>query len=88
MALIFKGKSTCALCGKLLTEKDTVVGLPAIADVTNELYVYFDQGLHSRCFENWDKKQEVMEILEIEKKLFHQSPYYKIMFEKYGKPGR
>ncbi|MBC7934693.1 MAG: hypothetical protein H7Y86_04940 [Rhizobacter sp.] len=86
MALIFKGKTTCGLCGKLLAGKD-IVGLPAIADVTHELYVYFDQGFHSRCFDNWDKKKEVMEVLEAEKKLFHQSSYYKVMFEKYGNPG-
>lgn len=71
MALIFKGKSECGLCGKLLTGKDTV-GLPAISDVSNELYVYFDQGFHGRCYERWDKKNEIEEIIALEKKKFNK----------------
>ena len=84
MALIFKGKSTCGLCGKELTGKD-VIGLPAISDVTHELYVYFDQRFHERCFDKWDKKKEVMETLENEKQQFHRTGYFQAMVNKYGK---
>lgn len=88
MALIFLNKSTCALCGKLLTEADkNMVTLPAISDVSHELYVYFDQGFHFKCYENWDKKHEAEEVVRMEKEKFHRSDYYRTMSKKYGKPG-
>ena len=45
-------------------EGDEIFGLPAIADTTNPLYKYFDQGFHKSCFENWDKKKQVELILK------------------------
>ena len=66
MALIFIGKSECAICGQTLMESDEIVGLPAISDTSNPLYQYFDQGFHKSCFESWEKKNEVQLILKKE----------------------
>ena len=87
MALIFKDKSICGICGKPLSGKE-VVRLPAIGDVSHELYVYFDQGFHARCFDKWDKKQEVMETITLEKLRFHDSGYFQALFNKYSKQSK
>jgi hypothetical protein len=67
MAMIFIGKSECAICGQTLMEGDEIVGLPPISDTSNPLYEYFDAGFHRSCFESWDKKNEVYFILKKEK---------------------
>ena len=78
MALIFLGVTECALCGKVLKENDKVTSLPPIGDIQHPLYKYFDAGLHTQCFENWDKKEE--------KRKFKNSEHYKEMAAKYGRP--
>lgn len=65
--MIFAGKSRCAICGQVLMETDAIVGLPAIADTSNALYKFFDEGFHASCFENWDKKEEAELILQKER---------------------
>ena len=86
MALIFLGLTECALCGKVLQESDAVTSLPPIADEQNPLYKYFDAGLHTQCFENWDKKEEVLKVIKEEKQKFINSDYFKEMVSKHGKP--
>jgi hypothetical protein len=54
----------CAICGQTLMENDEMIGLPPISDTSNPLYKYFDEGFHKRCFENWDKKNDVEAILQ------------------------
>lgn len=72
----------CGLCGNAFTEKEKVVKLPAISDVTHELYVYFDKTLHSKCFEKWSERNSAVEIIQKEKASFHQSSYYTKTFKK------
>lgn len=86
MALIILGSTECALCGKVLQEGDEVTSLSPIADKQHPLYQYFDAGLHKQCFENWDKKEEVLRIIKEEKEKFINSDYFKEMVSKYGKP--
>jgi hypothetical protein len=66
MAIIILGKSRCPICGELLQEGDEITGLPAISDLANPLYPYFDAGFHKSCFENWDKRNEIEAILKKE----------------------
>lgn len=86
MALIFLGLTECAICGNVLQEGDVVMSLPPIADNQNPLYKYFDAGLHTLCFENWDKKEIVLKVINEEKQKFIDSDYFKEMVFKYGKP--
>lgn len=86
MALIILRVTQCALCGKTLQEGEGVTSLPPIGDLQNPLYKYFDAGLHTQCFENWDKKEEVLGVIKVEKQKFINSDFFKKMLTKYGKP--
>lgn len=86
MALIFLGLTECALCGKVLQEGDEVTSLPPIGDTQHPLYKYFDAGLHTQCFEKWDKKEEAVRIIKEAKQKFINSAYFKEMISKHGKP--
>lgn len=86
MALIILGVTKCALCGKTLQEGEKVTSLPPIGDLQNSLYKYFDAGLHTQCFENWDKKEEVSGVIKVEKQKFINSDYFKEMIAKHGIP--
>ena len=86
MALIFLGSTECVLCGKVLQEGDEVTSLPPIGDKQHPLYKYFDVGLHTKCFENWDKKKEVLRVIKEAKLKFLNSDYFKEMVSKFGKP--
>ena len=86
MALISLGQSTCALCGQLLMPDEELTGLPPMSDTSHPLYPYFDGGFHLQCFENWDKKEEALNLLKEDKRKFKNSAYYKEMVAKYGIP--
>jgi hypothetical protein len=86
MAIIFTGKSQCAVCGKILREHDEIISLPPISDTTNPLYKYFDTGFHKSCFKHWDKKEEVQIILEKERREFEKADCYKEMVFKNDNP--
>jgi hypothetical protein len=86
MALIFLGQSTCAICGRLLIQGEEITALPAVSNTSHPLYHYFDQGFHLQCFENWDKKNEALDLVKEEKRKFMDSDFYKEMEAKYGKP--
>ena len=88
MALIFLGQTRCPLCGELLQEGEGITGLPPTANKNHVLYKYFDSGFHLNCFDAWDKKAEVLNIIEDEKRQFRSSAEYKDMFQKYGRPRR
>ena len=85
MALILLGSTPCGLCGKLLLEGEEVIGLPAVSNLTHPLYEFFDQGFHLECFEKWDKKDEVLKVIEAERREFQKTNYYKVMVKKYGR---
>lgn len=63
MALIFLGYTECALCGKVLADGDDIFGLPSSSNKEHILYKYFDSGFHLTCFENWDKKNEILKLI-------------------------
>ena len=86
MALIFLGSTKCVLCDELLLQGEKVSSLPPISDITNPLYKYFDAGLHTQCFENWDKKEEVLKVIKEENQKFINSDFFRKMVSKYGEP--
>jgi hypothetical protein len=86
MALIFLGLTECVLCGKTLQKGEKVSSLPPIGDKENALYKYFDAGLHTHCFETWDKKEEVLGVIKVENQKFLNSDYFKDKISKFGRP--
>lgn len=86
MALIFLGSTECVLCGKTLQVGEQVSSLSPISDKEHPLYKYFDAGLHTQCFENWDKKEEVLAVIKVENEKFINSDYFKDKISRYGRP--
>jgi hypothetical protein len=86
MAIIFTGITQCALCGETLKDGDDITGLPPSSNTEHPLYKYFDCGFHSHCFDNWDRKNELLEMIKGERQKFINSDYFKEMVAKYGKP--
>ena len=86
MALIMIGSTTCALCNEVLTDTDTIKGLPPMSDTQHSLHKYFDAGFHARCFDNWDKKEEALRVLEEDRQKYLNSDSFKTMVANYGKP--
>jgi hypothetical protein len=86
MALIIIGETKCAICGNVLEEGQDITGLPAASHYTHPLYKYFDTGFHLKCFENWDKKDEIKKIIKADREDYKNSDYFKEMEAKYGYP--
>lgn len=86
MALIFLEHTRCGLCNEILHSDELITGLPPSANTEHILYKYFDQGFHQTCFDNWDKKEEVLNLIAEEKLKFEQSAAYKEMQMKFGTP--
>lgn len=86
MALIFKGVTQCAICNKVLQESDAIIGLPASSNTSHPLYTYFDCGFHHSCFDKWEHKATVQQIIDEERKAYENSDYHKEMVAKYGLP--
>jgi hypothetical protein len=86
MALVFMGLTRCALCGEVLTDSDAIKGLPPMSDTQHPLHEYFDAGFHAQCFDNWDKKEEALRILEEDRQKYINSDSFKEMVAKHGKP--
>ncbi len=86
MALIFTGSTECAICKKVLQYGDAIAGLPAIANTQHPLYSFFDCGFHQSCYDNWEHKATLEQVLLEEKTAYENSDYYKEMFAKYGEP--
>ena len=62
MALIFLGKTPCALCGKVLeTGEDLVSTSHFIGDQKDPLYRYSDAAMHRPCFLGWPQRAAFVE---------------------------
>jgi hypothetical protein len=59
MALLFEGKTWCALCGEVVQAGDEVVATSHfIADHGDPLWKYSDASFHKRCFVSWELRAE------------------------------
>ncbi|HTQ49960.1 MAG TPA: hypothetical protein VMJ12_04555 [Candidatus Acidoferrales bacterium] len=59
MALIFRGKSKCKICGEVIDQNDDIVATSHfIADRKDSLWPYSDAPFHKRCFLTWDRREE------------------------------
>ena len=68
MAMVFIGQTECPICGEVLVVGDKIWSLPPISNTNHPLWKYFDVGLHKSCYENWDKKIEVEQLLQSERR--------------------
>lgn len=58
MALIFRGKSECPLCGNVIMDGDEIVATSHfIADSNDPLWEFSDAGMHRSCFLTWDQRE-------------------------------
>ncbi|ESQ80871.1 hypothetical protein [Asticcacaulis sp. YBE204] len=54
MAIIFAGKSTCAICQNILLATDEILMFPAfIHDRADPFWDISDNAVHSTCFKQW-----------------------------------
>lgn len=58
MVLLIRGKSTCAICGRVIAVEDSVVGFAAFLDPTHRLWRYSDAAMHGPCYEAWPERAE------------------------------
>ena len=62
MALIFLGKTQCALCSAILIAGDELVATTHfIADPSDQLWRFSDAAMHKECFLNWEHMQEFID---------------------------
>jgi hypothetical protein len=62
MALIFLGKTECAICNVVLKEGDQIVATSAfIADRDDPLWQFSDAAMHKSCFLEWDQRKNFVE---------------------------
>ena len=59
MALIFTGKTKCALCSEVVAASDDIVATSHfIRDQNDSLWKYSDAAFHRRCFVAWERREE------------------------------
>ena len=59
MALIFRNRTKCAICGFVIADGDRVVATSHfIADDTDPLWKFSDAGMHYDCFQRWKHRRE------------------------------
>jgi hypothetical protein len=62
MAIIFRGKTGCALCGQVLAELDDIVATSHfIGDPHDPLWPFSDAGMHRACFVAWPMRAQFVE---------------------------
>jgi hypothetical protein len=62
VAIVFAGRTLCALCGEPLQERDDVVATTHfIGDATDPLWAFSDAGMHRGCFLGWSLKTTFVE---------------------------
>jgi len=60
MALIFRGKSTCSICGDVLADGQPIVAWPHFLPQGDALWRFSDSGMHERCFEMWEHRNAMI----------------------------
>jgi hypothetical protein len=54
MALCFRGKTECSICGVILTDDDDVVLHPHVLSSDHPLGRFSDSSMHRACYEHWE----------------------------------
>ena len=56
MALVFLGKSTCALCEGVLEDGQDIIAFPAFLPAKHRLWRYSDAAFHAQCLAAWSER--------------------------------
>lgn len=56
MTLVIRGKTTCALCGRVLELGETIVGFTHFLGPQHPLWRYSDSAMHRACYERWPER--------------------------------
>jgi hypothetical protein len=68
MALLIRGKSTCPLCGAVISATADVVATPAFLRSSHELSRFSDAVFHRECFDAAPERVTVERLLREAKK--------------------
>ena len=59
MALIFRGKTECSICGAVIDKDSEIVATTHfISDSNDPLWRFADSAMHKSCFLNWQHRQD------------------------------
>ena len=59
MALIFRGKSNCVLCGEIIaTDHEIIATSHFVSKQDDPFWRYSDAVFHKDCFLEWEKREE------------------------------
>ena len=54
--------SVCCLCGNKIINKEIITTPHFIEDKNNKYFIYSDNIFHSDCFNNWEYKNDFIEL--------------------------
>jgi hypothetical protein len=74
MALVILGKTTCAICGKVIERDQATIMFPAFLKTTHPLYRYSDSVMHSWCFDACPDKPELERIYSTFRAIWNSRP--------------
>lgn len=74
MALIFPGKTTCSLCGKVIFNEDEIVGFPAFIPKSHRLHQFSEGVFHKSCFQEWEDKEEFENLFQKHQAIWESRP--------------
>jgi hypothetical protein len=62
MAILFFGRTRCALCNEILNQGDDIVATSHfIGDPNDALWRFSDAGMHRSCFSTWDLRMRFVD---------------------------
>lgn len=56
MAMLLRGKTTCAVCGQVFDDPNNTVAFPAFLRPKHRLHQFNDSVFHLACFQNWPER--------------------------------
>jgi hypothetical protein len=72
--MIIRGKSTCPLCGSVITEDDDVVAFPAFLASEHEFGSFSDTAFHRTCFEQDARSGRVNDLYRRYREIWDSRP--------------
>jgi hypothetical protein len=74
MALIFPGKTTCALCGQVIHSTKAVLAYPAFLPPGHRLYPFTDAAFQTHCLASWPESQELEHLYRRYREIWDSRP--------------
>lgn len=68
------GKTTCALCSAAITEEADKIAFPEFLPEGHHLRQYSNAVFHRKCFNEWQRRDEFLEIFERWKRIYRERP--------------